>query len=66
MEGDRAKGDDGKLPLGFTFSYPATQERIDHGLLQTWTKGWDVKDVEGKDVAELLRKAMKKRVCLEP
>ncbi|EHY55093.1 Hexokinase [Exophiala dermatitidis] len=52
---------DSPLPLGFTFSYPATQERIDHGILQTWTKGWDVKDVEGKDVAELLTKAIQKR-----
>ncbi|KAI1621889.1 hexokinase [Exophiala viscosa] len=49
------------LPLGFTFSYPATQDRIDHGLLQTWTKGWDVNDVEGKDVAALLRSAIEKR-----
>ncbi|EXJ91874.1 hexokinase [Capronia epimyces CBS 606.96] len=49
------------LPLGFTFSYPATQERIDHGILQTWTKGWDVKGVEGNDVAEMLRKAIQKR-----
>ncbi|KAK4939731.1 hypothetical protein LTR10_020015 [Elasticomyces elasticus] len=54
--------EDGELlPLGFTFSYPATQDRIDHGLLQTWTKGWDVDDVEGKDVAALLRSAIEKR-----
>lgn len=57
---------DSPLPLGFTFSYPATQERIDHGILQTWTKGWDVKDVEGKDVAELLTKAIQKRVSCLP
>ena len=50
------------LPLGFTFSYPATQDRIDHGLLQTWTKGWDVSDVEGKDAAALLRSAIEQRV----
>ena len=50
------------LPLGFTFSYPATQDKIDHGLLQTWTKGWDVDDVEGTDVAALLRSAIEKRV----
>ena len=62
VKSDSAKGEDGKLPLGFTFSYPATQNKIDHGLLQTWTKGWDVKNVEGKDVAELLRRAMEKRV----
>jgi hexokinase len=50
------------LPLGFTFSYPATQERIDHGALQTWTKGWDVDGVEGQDVAGMLRQAIEKRV----
>jgi hexokinase len=50
------------LPLGFTFSYPATQDRIDHGILQTWTKGWDIKGVEGEDVAAMLRSAIEKRV----
>ncbi|THY56160.1 hexokinase [Aureobasidium pullulans] len=49
------------LPLGFTFSYPAMQDFIDHGVLQTWTKGWDVKGVEGEDVTIQLRKAMEKR-----
>jgi hexokinase len=43
------------MPLGFTFSYPATQERIDHAVLQTWTKGFDIKGVEGNDVAQQLR-----------
>jgi hexokinase len=59
-------GRDGEkaLPLGFTFSYPAAQERIDHGVLQTWTKGFDIKGVEGEDVAEQLRRAMKARVCM--
>lgn len=54
---------DEPLPLGFTFSYPATQDYIDHGALQTWTKGWDIKDVEGHDVAEQMRDAISKRVC---
>ncbi|KAH0139544.1 putative hexokinase Kxk, partial [Aureobasidium melanogenum] len=49
------------LPLGFTFSYPAMQDFIDHGVLQTWTKGWDVKGVEGEDVTLQLRRAMEKR-----
>ncbi|OAP61582.1 hypothetical protein AYL99_03785 [Fonsecaea erecta] len=61
VKADDTVGDDGKVPLGFTFSYPATQERIDHGILQTWTKGWDVKGVEGNDVAEMLRGAIEKR-----
>jgi hexokinase len=49
------------LPLGFTFSYPAMQDFIDHGVLQTWTKGWDVMGVEGEDVTVQLREAMEKR-----
>lgn len=56
------KKDGELLPLGFTFSYPATQDRIDHGILQTWTKGWDIKGVEGQDVAAMLRNAIEKKV----
>lgn len=48
------------LRLGFTFSYPAIQDYIDQGVLQTWTKGFDIKNVEGKDVASQLREAMKR------
>ncbi|KAH6647818.1 hexokinase-like protein [Truncatella angustata] len=56
------KSTDGKrLPLGFTFSYPATQDRIDHGKLITWTKGFDIKGVEGQDVAGQLRDALEQR-----
>lgn len=50
------------LKLGFTFSYPARQDFIDHGVLQTWTKGFDIKGVEGEDAAGQLREAMSKRV----
>ncbi|OQN95506.1 hypothetical protein B0A48_18378 [Cryoendolithus antarcticus] len=49
------------LPLGFTFSYPAVQEYIDHGVLHTWTKGWDIKGVEGHDVAGQLRQAIRRK-----
>jgi hexokinase len=51
-----------QMPLGFTFSYPATQEYIDHGVLQRWTKGFDVKGVEGNDVVEPFEAALKERV----
>lgn len=51
---------DKPLNLGFTFSYPAIQDSIDHGVLQTWTKGFDISGVEGEDVASQLRDAMKK------
>ena len=49
------------MPLGFTFSYPATQEYIDHGILQRWTKGFDIAGVEGKDVVVPFEAALKKR-----
>ncbi|KAJ5297372.1 hypothetical protein PENANT_c005G00722 [Penicillium antarcticum] len=50
-----------KLPLGFTFSYPATQEYVDHGILQRWTKGFDIDGVEGQDVVPPLEAILKKR-----
>lgn len=53
-----------KLPMGFTFSYPATQDYIDHGVLQRWTKGFDISNVEGHDVVPMLEAALQKRVWL--
>ncbi|KAJ5670163.1 Hexokinase [Penicillium maclennaniae] len=50
-----------RLPLGFTFSYPATQDYIDHGVLQRWTKGFDIDGVEGEDVVPPLEAILKKR-----
>lgn len=50
-----------KLPLGFCFSYPATQDYIDHGVLQRWTKGFDIEGVEGKDVVPPFEEALKER-----
>ena len=50
-----------KIPLGFTFSFPATQNYIDNGILQRWTKGFDISGVEGKDVAPLFEAAITKR-----
>jgi len=49
------------LPLGFTFSYPATQDYIDHGVLQRWTKGFDVSGVEGEDVVPQFEAALQAR-----
>ncbi len=49
------------IPLGFTFSYPATQNYIDHGILQRWTKGFDIDGVEGHDVVPLFEEALAKR-----
>lgn len=58
---DRKYDKDNPMSLGFTFSYPVTQHRIDHGILQRWTKGFDISGVEGKDVAAQLREKMEER-----
>ncbi|KAK7732293.1 hypothetical protein SLS53_008584 [Cytospora paraplurivora] len=52
---------DEPLPLGFTFSYPVNQDYIDRGRLVTWTKGFDIKGVEGEDVVVQLGEAIAKR-----
>ncbi|XP_059586553.1 hexokinase-2 isoform X1 [Alligator mississippiensis] len=52
---------DKKLPLGFTFSFPCHQTKLDESFLVTWTKGFKSSGVEGKDVVSMLRKAIKKR-----
>lgn len=49
------------LPLGFTFSFPCSQTRIDSGILQRWTKGFDIPNVEGQDVVPLLMEQINKR-----
>jgi hexokinase len=53
------------LHLGFTFSYPATQDYIDHGVLQRWTKGFDIAGGESHDVVPMLEEALAKRVRWE-
>ncbi|KAI9744050.1 MAG: hexokinase A, partial [Candelina submexicana] len=50
-----------KLHMGFTFSFPVTQDYIDHGVLQRWTKGFDIAGVEGQDVVPLFEDALEKR-----
>lgn len=48
------------LSLGFTFSYPTVQKRIDHGELVRWTKGFNNPNTEGKDCAAMMRKSLEK------
>ncbi|KAI1718064.1 hexokinase domain-containing protein [Ditylenchus destructor] len=50
-----------KLPLGFTFSFPCSQEGLTCAKLVTWTKGFKATGVEGKDVVQLLREACQRR-----
>ncbi|XP_043839845.1 hexokinase-1 [Dromiciops gliroides] len=52
---------DKNLPVGFTFSFPCRQTKIDEAVLITWTKRFKASGVEGSDVVQLLKKAIKKR-----
>ncbi|KAL6062461.1 hypothetical protein STEG23_001705, partial [Scotinomys teguina] len=58
---EKRKIKDKKLPVGFTFSFPCRQSKIDEAVLITWTKRFKVSGVEGADVVKLLNKAIKKR-----
>ncbi|XP_042337042.1 hexokinase-1-like, partial [Plectropomus leopardus] len=58
---EKQKIKDKKLPVGFTFSFPCAQSKLDEAVLITWTKKFKVSGVEGMDVVSLLNKAIKKR-----
>uniref|UniRef100_A0A914D7C4 Phosphotransferase n=1 Tax=Acrobeloides nanus TaxID=290746 RepID=A0A914D7C4_9BILA len=60
MEEHGLKGRE-KLPLGFTFSFPCKQERLNCARLANWTKGFKASGVEGVDVVELLKDACARR-----
>ena len=52
------KAEDGKIPLGFTFSFPVEQTAINRGRLLRWTKGFNCPDAIGQDVVELLQRSL--------
>uniref|UniRef100_A0A6Q2Y9L4 Hexokinase-2 n=1 Tax=Esox lucius TaxID=8010 RepID=A0A6Q2Y9L4_ESOLU len=52
---------DKKLPVGFTFSFPCAQTKLNESYLLNWTKRFKASGVEGMDVVALLNKAIKKR-----
>uniref|UniRef100_UPI00398E372A hexokinase HKDC1-like isoform X1 n=1 Tax=Pristiophorus japonicus TaxID=55135 RepID=UPI00398E372A len=54
-----------RLSVGFTFSFPCLQNRLDHGILVTWTKGFKATGVEGQDVITLLKDAIKRHGDLD-
>ncbi|EPQ29676.1 uncharacterized protein PFL1_02896 [Pseudozyma flocculosa PF-1] len=49
-----------EIALGFTFSYPMSQDRIDHGKLIRWTKGFGNPNTEGRDCAAMFRASLEK------
>uniref|UniRef100_J3M6K4 Phosphotransferase n=1 Tax=Oryza brachyantha TaxID=4533 RepID=J3M6K4_ORYBR len=50
-------GDEGRA-LGFTFSFPVSQNSISSGTLIRWTKEFSVEEAVGKDVAQCLNEAL--------
>ena len=49
-----------KLPVGFTFSFPMSQDGISSGRLIEWTKGFLTRGCVGEDPAMLLSAAFKR------
>ncbi|XP_038599710.1 hexokinase HKDC1 isoform X2 [Tachyglossus aculeatus] len=49
-----------KIPLGFTFSFPCNQTKLEEGVLLSWTKKFKVRGVQGTDVVSSLTTALKK------
>ncbi|CAO3609373.1 unnamed protein product [Cunninghamella blakesleeana] len=47
-----------ELPLGYTFSFPVNQTKINRGNLTSWTKGFNCTGAIGKDPVLLLQDAL--------
>ncbi|XP_051042746.1 hexokinase HKDC1 [Phodopus roborovskii] len=54
-----------KLPLGFTFSFPCRQTKLEEGFLLSWTKKFKARGVQDTDVVGRLASAMKKHKDLD-
>lgn len=50
------------FPLAFTFSFPVEQKNIRSGILQRWTKDFNVSGVEGHDIIPQLEAAFERKV----
>ncbi|OOQ90278.1 Hexokinase [Penicillium brasilianum] len=62
MEDKRIEAPEGeKFSLAFTFSFPVYQCQIKHGVLQRWTKNFNVTGVEGHDVVPQLEAAIERK-----
>lgn len=47
-----------KRDIGFTFSFPVNQTKVNRGEIIEWTKGFLISDAVGKDVVEQLQNAL--------
>lgn len=47
--------------MAFTFSYPVSQRSTAHGVLQRWTKGFDIRGAEGEDVVAQMERAFRRK-----
>ncbi|KAJ5127690.1 hypothetical protein N7448_008469 [Penicillium atrosanguineum] len=52
---------DRQLPLAFTFSFPVDQKSISSGVLQHWTKSFNVSGAEGEDIVAQLEAAINRK-----
>ncbi|KAL9232128.1 hypothetical protein vseg_007270 [Gypsophila vaccaria] len=50
-----------KRELGFTFSFPVHQTKVNSGTLLNWTKDFNIQDAIGKDMVEEVGKALQKQ-----
>lgn len=60
---EKEKMDDtkGKIPLGFTFSFPSRQKTLKSQMLVTWTKSFKCPDGPGLDPVKLLEEALQRK-----
>merc|ERR1719184_417909 len=50
-----------KISVGFTFSFPIRQTRLNKATLIKWTKSFQTSGCEGEDIGVLMQRALKKR-----
>ncbi|KAL0722895.1 hypothetical protein Bca4012_037494 [Brassica carinata] len=60
-EGNGSSSQGVKRELAFTFSFPLKHSSISSGVLIKWTKGFEISEMVGKDVAECLQGALNRR-----
>ncbi|KAG2314124.1 hypothetical protein Bca4012_064754 [Brassica carinata] len=60
-EGNESNSQGVKRELAFTFSFPVKHTSISSGVLIKWTKGFEISEMVGKDIAECLQGALNRR-----